>query len=148
MKKLIIALIVFLAMIGAAIFEIVYTTDTFDELAKLSAAVNERAAVCVEYKQAEERSGEDFPAAEQSKKAESDAKNSINELHGYWQKRRGGALILGNHTVVKSVEEKLASLLEQSNISAWEDASVTAAVLREYFYDLKDDNHLTLTNLF
>lgn len=148
MKKLIIALAVFLVMIGAAVFEIVYTTNTFDRLSQLSEETNRRFVVCADIKRQQDKEGQSAASEAALTTAEGQANESLEAVQTYWAKNRTLALVLGNHTIVKSVEEKLTSLQQQTQIQAWEDASVLSAVLKAYFDDLKDDNHITLTNLF
>lgn len=163
MKKLIIALLVFLVMILAGAAEIVYTTNSFKHLALLTEQANNSMVICSEYKKQEEQimqaanrktaseaennlSAADVRALLDG--AENEAEERLKTLEEYWQRHKNVALILGNHTVVKAVDERIISLRQQTDISAWEDACVMSAVLKAYFEDLKDDNHITLSNLF
>lgn len=152
MKKLIIALIAFLIILGACIFEIVFTTDTYASLEKLSVTVTENGAECVKYKKENELSLSTLNSeSEQAKHglaaASRSTYESIEALNNYWIKRRTFTLTLGNHTVVKSIEERIATLQRQWHTEQWEDLTVTSDALSSYFRGLKDDTHPTLPNL-
>lgn len=152
MKKLIIALVAFLLMLGVAITEIVLTTNWFSRLEELSVDVSRIGMVCVENKKENELSlmennAEDKEAKARLEAAANDAEKKIDELLDYWESRRILLQALINHTVVKSVEERLFSLKQQSRTEQWEDLTVTSEALVTYFRGLKDDTHPTLPNL-
>lgn len=152
MKKLIIAAASFLIIVFACIFEIVYATDTYAGLEKLSVAVTENGAECVKYKKENELSlSTQSNESEQAKHglvlASRAAYESIEALSSRWIKRRAFMLTLGNHAVVKSIDERMATLKRQWHTEQWEDLTVTSDALSAYFRDLKDDTHPTLSNL-
>lgn len=152
MKKLIIALAVFLLMTGVAIAEIVLTTNWFSRLEEISADVSRLGMVCVENKKENELSlmenaGEDDEAKAVLEAFANETGKKIDELTEYWEKHRFFLQAVINHTVVKSVEERLFSLKQQSRTEQWEDLTVTAEALVTYFRGLKDDTHPTLPNL-
>ncbi len=153
MKKLIISLAFFLALVGVSVYEIVMTSKTFSELEQLTQTAQTAAEFCVEYKQnsekQREKDGEESGEIKMSfETAEQNAMRDISEIETYWGKRKIGAMFFGNHTVVKSVDERIATLKMQAKSGQWEDAAATAAAMRTYFFDLKDDTHPTLSNLF
>lgn len=150
---MIVALICFLALCTAAVYEIVALTAAFEDMQRLTAQAKTSALLCVEYKTETERQREkdgeesekiktDFEAAQQAAKA------SIENAAAFWNGKRLCAMIFGNHSVVKSADERLATLEMQANTGQWEDAAATAAAMESFFFDLKDDTHLTLGNLF
>lgn len=152
MKKLIIALIAFLLVVGASIFEIVYTTKSYDTLSELSAKVTASGSECVTYKKANELSiglngAEDEDAKRSLSLVAAATKERIEALETRWKKYRFFTLSLGNHTVVKSIEERIATLKRQWHTEQWEDLTVTSDALTAYFGGLRDDTHPSLPNL-
>ena len=152
MKKLIIALVAFLLLIGVAVTEIVLTTDWFSRLEQMSGEVSRIGMVCVEYKKENELSlmqnnGENERAKAGLETSKSEIEKKIDELLSYWERHRFLLQSVINHTVVKSVEERLFSLKQQSKTEQWEDLTVTAEALVTYFGGLKDDTHPPLPNL-
>ena len=65
-----------------------------------------------------------------------------------WEKGKGVLMMLMHHNVVRYVDEKFVSLLEQVRLNNNDDASVTVKVLISYVKDLREENYPVLSNIF
>lgn len=152
MKKLLIALAAFLLVIAASVVEIVYSTRSYSLLEQMGGDCLKSIEVCVDYKQALEKelssSGSQDPdTLARAQSVYSSAKEKIERLKNEWEKKKCFAGFFGNHSIVKSVDERVTTLSTQADNGSWEDAGVSAAALTTYFKGLKDDTHPSPSNL-
>ncbi len=129
MKRLIAILAVFTLMIGAAVFELVYTQKFYKEELRLLAAVEEV-----------------FDSDPEHIDRESSVK-AFETAFTKWEKHRRYILMLANHNTAKYVDEKLVSLKEQIRLNQQYDAYVSLKTAVNYIEELKDDILPSLSNL-
>lgn len=129
MKKLIIISIVFALVIGAGVFETLYTSavynDIYDGLTKVEQSIEKH---------------EDAYNAETVK--------LIDETVDIWEKNKEILFCLGNHNVLRAVDEKLSSLKAMININYTDDAKVAIEVALGLIEAIRNDAVPNLTNLF
>lgn len=129
MKKLIIISIVFALVIGAGVFETLYTSavynDIYDGLTKVEQSIEKH---------------EDAYNAETVK--------LIDETVDIWEKNKEIFFCLGNHNVLRAVDEKLSSLKAMININYTDDAKVAIEVALGLIEAIRNDAVPNLTNLF
>ena len=65
-----------------------------------------------------------------------------------WEKGKNVLMMLVHHNVVRYMDEKFVSLLEQVRLGNRDDACVTVKVLISYVKDLKQENYPLLSNIF
>ena len=71
----------------------------------------------------------------------------VNKANDEWEKGKRVMMMLVNHNVIRLVDEKFVSLIEQTRTNNYLDAIVTARVLRSYVADLKEENLPLLRNI-
>lgn len=130
MKKLIVVLILFIIMISLGIGEIFYTTKFFDKI------YDELTEVRISM----DAHPDSFDNEDTISKAESLLKT--------WEDNKNFILMLGNHNIMRSVNEKIVGLSEMVRVNATEDAEVSMSILLSLVSELKKDNYPTLTNIF
>jgi len=64
-----------------------------------------------------------------------------------WEKGKKRLMMLVNHNVVRQVDEKFVSLIEQVESDNYIDAIVTVNVLNSQIKDLREENYPLLRNL-
>lgn len=129
MKKLIIVLSIFVIMIGASVFEIIFTSNFFTNVHMRMHTVSESMD------------------ANRDNLANEDTVNKMEQVIEYWEKGKEVVLILGNHNVIRSVDEKLISLKNLIRLNEESDAKVMLEVAMNYIHDLIKDNYPSITNL-
>ena len=65
-----------------------------------------------------------------------------------WEKGKKGLMMLMHHNVVRYMDEKFVSLLEQVRLNNKDDACVTVKVLISYVKDLREENYPLISNIF
>ena len=65
-----------------------------------------------------------------------------------WEKGKKVLMMLMHHNVVRTVDEKFVSLLQQVRLNNKEDACVTIKTLISYIKDLREENYPLPANIF
>lgn len=129
MKKLIIISIVFALAIGMGVFETLYTfdvySDIYDGLTKVQQSIDKH---------------EDVYNDETVK--------LIDDTVDIWEKNKEILFCLGNHNVLRTVDEKLSSLKAMININYTDDAKVMVEVTLGLIDAIRNDTVPNPTNLF
>lgn len=129
MKKLLMMLSLFAAMIGLAVAEVVFTTRTYTETHEYLVKANESI-----------EANEDFLDNEETIRL-------CDEANAKWEKGKRPLMMLTNHNVIRYVDEKFVSLMEQVRCNNKDDACVTVKVLISYVKDLKEENYPLIKNI-
>ena len=130
MKKFICVIVILAIMLGAGIAEIVMTSGLFKDInAKL-----------IEVKSTIQENKDDLFA--------SDAESQMKEIMDKWNKSKNYALMFSNHTVVRTLDEKLVSLNAYVECGEYADAHAYCEISIELSEDLIDETYPVLTNLF
>ncbi|MBR2967350.1 MAG: DUF4363 family protein [Clostridia bacterium] len=129
MKKLIIISIVFALVIGAGVFETLYTfdvySDIYDGLTKVQQSIDKHEDVYNE-----------------------ETVKLIDDTVDIWEKNKEILFCLGNHNVLRTVDEKLSSLKVMININYTDDAKVMIEVTLGLIDAIRNDAVPNPTNLF
>ena len=64
-----------------------------------------------------------------------------------WEKGKKTLMMLMHHNVVRYMDEKFVSLLEQVRLNNKDDACVTVKVLISYVKDLREENYPIISNI-
>ena len=70
------------------------------------------------------------------------------EANAQWEGGKKRLMMLMHHNVVRYVDEKFVSLLEQVRLNNADDACVTVKVLISYIKDLREENYPVPSNIF
>ncbi len=130
MKKLVIILAFFAVMMGFAIWEIVATTDFYENTVNILNEVEERFA-----EHPDALDGEECMA-------------TVRKLESHWNGGRNLVLMFGNHTVVRNADERITALCEFARLNEHSDAMVSLMQAKRYISDLKQDVVPNWANLF
>lgn len=129
MKKLIVISIIFALTLGGSIAEIFYTThvysDIYDGLIKVQESIDRHEDVYNE-----------------------ETVSLTEEAVGIWNKNKEWLFCLGNHNVLRTVDEKLQSLKAMVNINYTDDAKVMLQVSLSLIKAIQNDTVPNITNLF
>lgn len=129
MKKLIIISIIFTVVLGGAIAEIFYTTAVYDKL--YDGLIEVRGSV--------ERHEDVYN--EETVRLTDDAVK-------IWEDNKEWLFCLGNHNVLRTVDEKLVSLKAMVHINYTDDAKVMLEVSLNLVDAIRNDTVPNLTNMF
>lgn len=129
MKKLIVISIIFIVMIVGALWEIFYTTSVYgkiyDGLIEVQDSMDRHEDVYNE-----------------------ETVSLTRDTVEIWEKNKEILFCLGNHNVLRTVDEKLESLKAMVNINYTDDAKVMICVSLSLIEAIQNDNVPNLTNLF
>ena len=128
MKKLIVISVVFALMIAASIWEIVYTSDVYGYMLKELTAVEETMFLYESTDNDETRA-------------------HMDNVMDKWEGSKEILFCLGNHTILRAVDEKLVSLKTMVNIDYLDDAKVIVGNAISLVEAISNDAHPVLTNL-
>lgn len=129
MKKLIAVSIIFLLMIAGSIWEIVYSTNVYNEIYD----------GLIEVQKSMDRY-EDVYNEETVK--------LTHDTVDLWEKNKELLFCFGNHNVLRTVDEKLESLKAMVNINYTDDAKIMVAVSISLIKAIQNDSVPNATNLF
>ncbi len=129
MKKLIIVSVIFALMIGGAVWEILYTSSVYEQIYRGLSAVEES------IDKHEDVLNEETVAL-------------TDEAVEIWEKNKNTLFCLGNHNVLRTVDEKLVSLKAMVHINYTDDAKVMLQVALELVDAIRNDAVPDITNLF
>lgn len=115
-------------MIGGAIWEILYTTKVYEEIHSELVAVQES-----------------FSRHEDVYNEESLA--LTNEVYETWQKSKETLFCLGNHNVLRTIDEKIVSLKAMVDTNYTDDAKIMLEVTLELIEAIQNDAVPNATNL-
>ena len=129
MKKLLTMLVLFTVMLVFAGIDLCYTEafykSTHEDLTKAAVSI-ELNADCLD---------------------NAETVSLVVMANAGWEKGKKRLMMLVNHNLVRYVDEKFVSLIEQVRGNNKDDAGVTVKVLLSFIKDLKEENHLLLTNI-
>lgn len=129
MKKLIVISIIFALTIGGALWEIFYTTSVYskiyDGLLEVQDSMDRHEDVYNE-----------------------ETLTLTHQTVEIWEKNKEILFCLGNHNVLRTVDEKLQSLKAMVNINYTDDAKVMVCVTLNLIKAIQNDNVPNMTNLF
>lgn len=129
MKKLIIASVIFAAMLSLAIWESAYSTKLYNDLYDGLEAV--------------ELSME----LHEDNIANPDTAGKMEAVLTRWQNAKEVLFCLGNHNTLRAVDEKLVSLNRMVEINYADDAAVIIEVTKSLLRALDNDTQPVLTNI-
>ena len=129
MKKIILMLSLFAAILTFAAVDLWYTTSfytkTHDNLVVVSESIN----------------------INQDKLDNPETVFLTQKANDEWESGKRRLMMLVNHNVIRLVDEKFVSLLEQVKSDNYVDAVVTANVLISYVKDLREENYPYIRNI-
>lgn len=128
MKKLIIITIILVLLLCAAVTESVLSTVFYDEIKSELIVVN------------------DFLLPEEENKTS--ALDGVENILSKWNKHKGFVMMFANHATVRSVEEKLVALKSYLSDDGFDDARAYTEMLIALAEDMRDDTHLSWSNIF
>ena len=129
MKKIILMLSIFAIMLTAGVLDVVYTTRFYS----VTLINLEQANISVQANKNNLNNPETIALCQKT--------------NYEWEKGKPILMMLVNHNVVRIVDEKFVSLLEQVEGNNKDDATVTVKVLISMIKDLKDENYPHLRNI-
>ncbi len=129
MKKLIIISIIFVLMIAGSLWEIFYTTSVYDKLYD----------GLIEVQNSMDRHEDVY-----NEETISLTRKTVD----VWEKNKEVLFCLGNHNVLRTVDEKLESLKAMVNINYTDDAKVIVCVSLSLIKAIQNDTVPNFTNLF
>lgn len=130
MKKMIIISIIFAMVLGAAIWEVVYSTTLFTQLEDGLLRVKENIYL----------SDDNIANAE--------TLSAMDEVAEKWKKGREIVFCIGNHNTLRALDEKITSLEIMIKINHADDAKVTAETALNFVRAVLNDTHPVPSNLF
>ncbi|GEM_PF-1050855 len=130
MKKFISIIIILAIMLGSGIAEITLSSRLFKELNAQLCEVN------VSLK------------ANEQNPANPDTIAKMDSIMEKWEKSKELALMFSNHSIMRSLDEKLVSLKSWIECGGYEDARALCEVSIELTEDLIDETYPVITNLF
>ena len=125
MKKLVIVCVIFALVIGMGIAETIYTYGVYDEIYVTLTEVKE--SIGAEFGQ------DTLPLTQKAVKK--------------WKDNKEILFCLGNHNVLRTVDEKLTSLGKMVEIDYVDDAKVNLDVCLSLIEAVRNDNVPNLTNM-
>jgi len=129
-KKLITMLVIFAVMLVFAGVELWYTSNFYSKTHNNLVAANESIEV------------------NKDKLDNPETIRLVDEANTQWEKGKRGLLMMANHHVIRYVDEKFVSLMEQVRCNNKDDASVTVKVLISFIKDLRADIRPKAGNIF
>ncbi len=129
MKKLIVISIIFVLMIGGALWEIFYTTSTYNKIYD----------GLIEVQKSMDRHEDVY---------NEETLELTRKTVGIWEQNKEILFCLGNHNVLRTVDEKLESLKAMVNINYTDDAKVMVSISLELIKAIQNDCVPNMTNLF
>ncbi len=129
MKKLIIISIIFVLMIAGSLWEIFYTTSVYDKIYD----------GLIEVQNSMDRHEDVY-----NEETISLTRKTVE----IWEENKEILFCLGNHNVLRTVDEKLESLKAMVNINYTDDAKVIVCVSLSLIKAIQNDTVPTFTNLF
>ncbi len=129
MKKLIIISIIFVLMIVGSLWEIFYTTSVYDKIYD----------GLIEVQNSMDRHEDVY-----NEETISLTRKTVE----IWEKNKEILFCLGNHNVLRTVDEKLESLKAMVNINYTDDAKVIVCVSLSLIKAIQNDTVPNFTNLF
>ncbi len=129
MKKLIIISIIFVLMIAGSLWEIFYTTSVYDKIYD----------GLIEVQNSMDRHEDVY-----NEETISLTRKTVE----IWEKNKEILFCLGNHNVLRTVDEKLESLKAMVNINYTDDAKVIVCVSLSLIKAIQNDTVPNFTNLF
>ena len=130
MKKFISIIVILAVILGAGIAEITLSSGLFKELNAQLLEVNASLKV-----------NEQNPA-------NADTAAKMDSVMEKWEKSKKLALMFSNHSIMRSLDEKLVSLKSWIECGGYEDARALCEVSIELTEDLIDETYPVITNLF
>lgn len=129
MKKVVVIGIIFSITIACSIGEVVYTTSVYEEIY------------------------DGLISVRQSMDGKEDVKNDetielVSKVIKVWQDNKEILFCLGNHNVLRNVDEKLVSLQAMTDINYTDDAKVALEIAISLIEAIQNDAVPNLTNLF
>lgn len=129
MKKLVAIAAIFAVMIGAAIWEIVFTMNTYTEIYDGLLLLEES-----------------FSRHENVKNEESLA--IMDDVYFKWEESKETLFCLGNHNVLRTVDEKIVSLKAMVDTDYTDDARIMLKVALSLVEAIRNDALPNSTNMF
>lgn len=130
MKRIIVVIIIFATLLGAAVFETVYSTrlysDIHEGLVKVSDSIDQN------------RENLDNP----------ETLELMEKVMNRWNKSRNLMFSFGNTTLLRGIDERLVTLDTMIKINHKDDAPVAVATAKMMIKAVLNDTHPVLTNLF
>jgi len=130
MKKLIVISIIFSAVVGLAVFEMVYSTRLYNDLHDGLIAVSNSIA--------ENKDNLDNP----------ETVKLMNDVMKRWRGSKELLFMLGNTTLLRSVDEHLIILEVMIQTNHPDDAPIAAATAKALIRAVLNDTHPVPSNLF
>lgn len=129
MKKVIVIGIIFSITIACSIGEVLYTTSVYEEIY------------------------DGLISVRQSMDGKEDVKNDettelVSKVTKVWKDNKEILFCLGNHNVLRNVDEKLVSLQAMTDINYTDDAKVALEIAINLIEAIQNDAVPNLTNLF
>ncbi len=129
MKKVIVIGIIFSITIACSIGEVLYTTSVYEEIY------------------------DGLISVRQSMDGKEDIKNDettelVSKVTKVWKDNKEILFCLGNHNVLRNVDEKLVSLQAMTDINYTDDAKVALEIAINLIEAIQNDAVPNLTNLF
>lgn len=129
MKKLIVISVIFAILIGGAIWEILYTTSTYSRLYDGLLLVEESLYDSEDVKT--ERS-----------------LTLMNDVFDIWTKNKEALFCLGNHNILRAIDEKIVSLKAMVDTNYSDDARIMVKVTIALVKAVQNDAVPNPTNMF
>lgn len=128
MKKLIVITTILIALLCVAVSESVLSTIFYDEMKTELIAVNEF-----------------LSSGEENKES---ALDGVERILSEWNKHKNFVMMFANHATVRSIEEKLVALRSYLSDDGFDDARAYTEMLIALAEDMRDDTHLSWSNIF
>ena len=130
MKKFICVIVILAIMLGAGVAEIIMTSSLFKDIN----------AQLFEVRNTLQENKEDISS--------SDVGEMMKKIMDKWNKSKNYALMCSNHTVIRTLDEKLVSLNAYIECGEYPDAHAYCEISIALSEDLIDETYPVLTNLF
>ncbi len=129
MKKLIVISVIVALLIGGSIWEIAYTTRVYTEIY------------------------DGLKLVEESFERHEDVRNTeslwrMNEVYTTWENNKEVLFCLGNHNVLRAVDEKIVSLKAMVDTNYTDDAKIILQVTLSLVKAIQNDAVPNSTNMF
>lgn len=128
MKKLIVITTILIALLCVAVSESVLSTIIYDEMKTELIAVNEF-----------------LSSGEENKES---ALDGVERILSEWNKRKNFVMMFANHATIRSIVEKLVALRSYLSDDGFDDARAYTEMLIALAEDMRDDTHLSWSNIF
>lgn len=129
MKKLIVISLIFALMIGGSVWEIFYSTSTYNKIYD----------GLIEVQKSMDRHEDVY---------NEETVELTHKAVEIWEKNKEILFCFGNHNVLRTVDEKLESLKAMVNINYTDDAKVLVCVSLSLIEAIQNDTVPNITNLF